>query len=167
MWEAIFFYGFGGLALLLGLVVIAARNPVNGAVALIGNLFCIAGLFVLLQAHFLAVIQVLLYAGAILVLFLFVIMLLNLKNEELGRARWTYGKLIALVLLIWGGGLLLLHLLPEAGVSGFKGVDESYGTLETVGRLVFGPYLLAFEVTSVLLLAAILGAVAIAKKKLW
>jgi len=166
MWETIFFYGFGGLAVLLGLVVIAVRNPVNAAVALIGNLFCVAGLFVLLQAHFLAALQVLLYAGAILVLFLFVIMLLNLKNEELGRARWAYGKVIALVLLGWGALLILEQLLPRDGASAFPGVSAEYGTLESVGRLIFGPYLLPFEVTSVLLLAAILGAVAIAKKKL-
>ena len=167
MWETILFYGFGGLAVLLGLLVILFKNPVDSAVALIGNLFCVAALFALLDAHFLAVIQILLYAGAILVLFLFVIMLLNLKTEELGRARRTSAKWIGLVLLVWSALLIVGLLLPEETVSGFRAVDASYGSIETVGRLIFGRYLLPFEVTSVLLLAAIIGSVAIAKKKLW
>ena len=167
MVEAELFWIFGGLAVALAFLVIVFPNPVNGAVALIGNLFCVAALFALLDAHFLAVIQVLLYAGAILVLFLFVIMLLNLGPDELGRARKTLAKGVALLLLLVVGFITLRALTSEnIGASAFGPVPADFGTLESVGRLVFGPYLLPFEVTSVLLLAAILGSVAIAKKTL-
>jgi NADH-quinone oxidoreductase subunit J len=168
MAEAVLFWTFGGLTAGLALLVIVMRNPVHCAVALIGNLFCIAALFALLDAHFLAAIQVLVYAGAILVLFLFVIMLLNLKPEELGGPRQTATKIAGSVLLAWVGFKLVTNLVGVTGAGeGFGAVDASYGTVETVGRLLFGPYLLPFEVASILLLAAIMGSVAIAKKRLW
>ena len=165
-WEATFFWGFGGLAAVLGFLVILLKNPVHSAVALIGNLFCIAALFVLLDAHFLAAIQVLVYAGAILVLFLFVIMLLNLKPDELGKARQTATKVAGSILILWVAFKLAIEYVG-LGTATFPPVAESYGTLESVGHLLFGQYLLPFEVASVLLLAAILGAVSIAKRKLW
>jgi NADH-quinone oxidoreductase subunit J len=166
MAEAIFFWLFGGLAAILGLLVILFKNPVHSAVALIANLFCIAALFALLDAHFLAAIQVLVYAGAILVLFLFVIMLLNLKPAELGQARQTATKIGGALVLLWVAFKLVIEFVGTTG-KGFPEVGKDYGTLETVGGLLFGQYLLPFEVASVLLLAAILGAVAIAKKRIW
>jgi NADH-quinone oxidoreductase subunit J len=168
MAEAVLFFAFGGLAVGLALLVIVLRNPVHSAVALIANLFCLAALFAMLDAHFLAAIQVLVYAGAILVLFLFVIMLLNLAPEELGRPRQTATKIAGSILLAWVGFKLVTMTTGVAGAgSGFAKVGADYGSVESVGRLLFGPYLLPFEAASILLLAAILGAVAIAKKRLW
>ncbi|RME20240.1 MAG: NADH-quinone oxidoreductase subunit J [Deltaproteobacteria bacterium] len=166
MTEAVLFWGFGGLALLLGILVIVMPNPVHGAVALVGNLFCLAALFAMLQAHFVAAIQVLLYAGAILVLFLFVIMLLNLSKAELGPARQTAAKIAGTLLLGWFG-VHMLGRMYGLGGGGFPRVGENFGTLEQVGKLVFGPMVLPFEVASVLLVAAILGAVVLAKRKIW
>ena len=166
MWEALFFWAFGGLAALLAVGVIALPNPLHGAIALIGNLFCMAALFVLLDAHFLAAIQVLVYAGAILVLFLFVIMLLNLSPKELGKAKYTAAKVAGAGVLLFAAAQLIVHFL-RIGPSAMGAAPQGFGTIESVGRLLFTRYLLPFEVASVLLLAAILGAVAIAKKKLW
>ena len=168
MAEAVLFWAFGSLAAGLALLVIVLRNPIHCAVALVGNLFCIAALFAMLDAHFLAAIQVLVYAGAILVLFLFVIMLLNLNQDELGSPRQTAAKIAGSILLAWVGFKLVTKMAGVEGAgSGFPEPPETYGTIELVGRLIFGQYLLPFEVASVLLLAAILGAVAIAKKRLW
>lgn len=166
MAQAVLFWSFGGLAVLLALLVIVLPNPVHCAVALIGTLFCLAALFAMLQAHFLAAVQVLLYAGAILVLFLFVIMLLNLSRRELGRPRQTAAKIAGTLLLGWFGFHLAWRLatLPEQS---FPPAGAGYGTLEQVGGLLFGPMVLPFEVASVLLVAAVLGAVAIAKRRLW
>jgi NADH-quinone oxidoreductase subunit J len=165
MWEALFFWGFGGLAAVLAVLVITMKNPIHSALALIGNMFCLAALFALLDAHFLAAIQVLVYAGAIMVLFMFVIMLLNLKTQELGRARRTLAKGLGLVLLAFVAIRFLAEFKGEA--LALPPVTGEYGTLESIGRLIFGPQILPFEVASVLLLAAIMGAVAIAKKRLW
>jgi NADH-quinone oxidoreductase subunit J len=165
MWEALFFWGFGGLAAVMAVLVITLKNPIHSAIALIGNMFCLAALFALLDAHFLAAIQVLVYAGAIMVLFMFVIMLLNLKAGELGRARRTLAKGLGLILLAWVAVRFLAEFKGEA--QALPAVTGEYGTLESIGRLIFGPQILPFEVASVLLLAAILGAVAIAKKRLW
>jgi NADH-quinone oxidoreductase subunit J len=166
MWETLFFWIFGGMAAVLAVLVVGLKNPIHGALALIANLFCVAALFVLLDAHFLAAIQVLVYAGAIMVLFVFVVMLLNLSNKELGLPRYTAAK-------VAGGGLIIfvaLQLLvnfANLGPSAMGEVPPEFGTIESIGRLLFTQYLLPFEVASVILLAAILGAVAIAKKKIW
>ena len=166
MWEALFFWIFGGLAAVLAVLVVGLRNPIHGAMALIGNLFCVAALFVLLDAHFLAAIQVLVYAGAIMVLFVFVVMLLNLSDRELGEPRFTAGKVAGAGLIVFAALQILGHL-ANLGPSTMGEVPATYGTIESIGRLLFTRYLLPFEVASVLLLAAILGAVAIAKKKIW
>ena len=166
MWESVFFWIFGGMAAVLGILVIVLKNPVHCAVALVGNMFSLAALFVLLDAHFLAALQVLVYAGAIMVLILFVIMLLNLKPDELGKAKQTATKVIGAV-LVGLVGILVISLLKGKGAADMPAVSADYGTLETVGRLIFSKYLLSFEVASIVLLAAILGAVGIAKKKIW
>ena len=166
MWESVFFWCFGGLAVILGFLVITLKNPVHCAVALVCNMFCLAALFAVLDAHFLAALQVLVYAGAIMVLILFVIMLLNLKPDELGRAKQTATKAVGGVLVAWVVVLLISLMYGEESAA-VSPVPETFGTLETVGRLIFSRFLLSFEVASVLLLAAILGAVGIAKKKIW
>lgn len=166
MWESVFFWLFGGLAVGLGFLVITLKNPVHCAVALVCNMFCLASLFAVLDAHFLAVLQVLVYAGAIMVLILFVIMLLNLKPEELGRAKLTATKAVGGVLIAWVV-VLVVSLFADTEAAAMMEVPATFGTIETVGKLIFSKFLLPFEVASILLLAAILGAVGIAKKRIW
>jgi NADH-quinone oxidoreductase subunit J len=164
--DALFFFLFGGAAVILGLLVIVLKNPVHSAVALVANMFSIAALFALQDAHFLAALQVLVYAGAIMVLILFVIMLLNLKNDELGAPRITATKLL-------GGGaaavvaFLLVTIISSIKTESASNLPKDFGTLTSIGRMIFSTYLLPFETASILLLAAILGAVGIAKKNIW
>jgi NADH-quinone oxidoreductase subunit J len=168
MFEAILFYLLGGGAALLALLTITMKNPIHNAVSLIWHLVCVAGLFALLGASFLSVIQVLIYAGAILVLFVFVIMLLNLSDHELGSGKKTLIKHLAaasvLAFLLLGAAALV----TRGGAAGFPELPaDGFGSVAAMGRLLFGAYLLPFEVVSVVLFAAILGAVALAKKELW
>jgi NADH-quinone oxidoreductase subunit J len=161
----ILFYALAALTLLSAIGVVAFKHPIHSAFSLIATLFFLAGIFVLLDAHFVAVIQVMVYAGAVMVLFTFVIMLLNLSPAELGPARVTGTKILA---------TLLLGFLAYAVLSSFAGAPApaaeaataEFGTVEAVGKVLFRKYLFPFEVVSVLLLAAVLGAVVLAKKRL-
>ena len=166
MWEAIFFWICAVVAVGLGFLVIALRNPVHSAVALVGNMFCLAALFALQSAHFLAALQVLVYAGAIMVLILFVIMLLNLRDDELGKPHKTATKVVGGCLVVWAV-TLLVSVFSTVNAGPPAVLDSDFGTIEIIGRMMFSTYLLPFEVASILLLAAILGAVSIAKKKIW
>jgi NADH-quinone oxidoreductase subunit J len=169
--EALFFYIFGGLALISALLVVFQRRPVHNAMALIFTLFCLAALYLLLGAEFVAVIQVLVYAGAIMVLFLFVIMLLNLEEEEAVEGqgnrlrKWLGGSLavVAFVLLtpIWA-----VQLLPAVKGAFPPEKVQELGNTVWVARLLFTDYLFPFEVASILLLAAIVGAVFFAMRKI-
>jgi len=149
-------------------MVITRRNPVISALFLILNFFCLAGLYLTLNAQFIAVIQVLVYAGAIMVLFLFVIMLLNLGDEERLKEKLSFKRIFA-------AGLSFGLLLELVYIVGFidvpmpagdfsKGVE--IGTVEYIGEELFTTYLFPFEITSVLLLAAMVGAVVLAKRKM-
>lgn len=167
--EYIFFYGFAFLAVGSALLLVISRNPVHSTLYLIVTLFCISGLFALLNAHFLAVIQILIYAGAIMVLFLFVIMLLNLKS-----VKSEFEKLFSLKILGVGAAILLLFevvfLIGKGSSMGLPGqaspelIALEGGNTEIIGKLLFTVYLLPFEITSILLLVALIGAVVLAKK---
>jgi len=165
--ENYLFYSFGGLAVLTALLMVTRRNPVMSALNLVGCLFCIAALFVVLGAHFVGAAQILVYAGAIMVLFLFVIMLLDLKDytEHLPGAnvlQKVVGVIIALNLLV-----LVARKVASSGiVSGGPIAEHSYGTTEAVAKVLFTTYLLPFELAGLLLLVAIVGAVVIAKREL-
>lgn len=148
---------------LSGVAVVAFRNPIHSALSLVTNLLAVAALFAMLDAHFLAVVQVIVYAGAIMVLFLFVVMLLNVKVEAAKR----YG----MVMLLSAGivGALFIGLLVKLFGSGFAGVAEpstelSGGVLE-IGRLLYTKYVFTFEAASLLIIAAIVGAVMLAKRR--
>ena len=169
--ELIFFILFGGVAVGTSAYVVIARSPINSALSLIATFLSLAGIYVLLNAHFLAVIQVLVYAGAIMVLFLFVIMLLNLRDEDLGDARFNFFKVLGALLSL---GLLakLIHFFV-AGPSPVPGpgtrlitsnISPEWGGINSVGTKLFTDYLLPFEVISILLLVAMIGALMIAKK---
>src|SRR5512137_717151 len=145
--------------------VVAARNQVYAAVSLVSAFFWLAGLHVLLTAHLLAFVQIIVYAGAIMVLFLFVIMLLSLTDAELGLEKITALKWVGIT---GTAGILVLvaGAIGHAGPRAMKAVGDDFGTVKAVGRVLFTQYLLPFEATSVLLLVAIVGAVVVAKEKI-
>jgi NADH-quinone oxidoreductase subunit J len=160
--ELIFFILFGAIATGGAIMVVTRRHPMASALYLILTLFAVAALFVLRQAHFLAAIQVIVYAGAVVVLFIFVIMLINVPEDRLPVERTTALRVLGVV----AAGLLILESAVVArrfGMPKLPAADS--GSVEAVGRALFTDYLLAFEVTSVLLLAAVIGAIALAKKK--
>ena len=167
MTEQILFYLMAAMTVLSAIVVVAARHPIHGAFALIATLFFMAGIFVQLEAHFIAVVQVMVYAGAVMVLFTFVIMLLNFSKEEIGPAKITGSTVIGVALVVVTVGSVVKGFFGEdAKALVFAKVDSAkFGTIEEVGKLMFTNYLFPFEVVSLLLLAAVLGAVVLAKKK--
>ena len=143
------------------------RNPVHGAVALVGTFFCLAGLYVLLAAHLLAAVQVIVYAGAIMVLFTFVIMLLNLTEAELGSARYTTAKYVGVAAV----GFVFAKAIAVIGrgsgrIAAELGGPDSFGGVRAVGDTLLRDFLLPFELTSILLLVAVIGAVILAKKRM-
>lgn len=166
--EQILFYSLGAAALAAAVLMVVQRNPVMSAIYLIGNFFCIAALYLLLRAQFLAVIQILVYTGAIMVLVIFVIMLLNLGDEEKLAERFSIAK-AAGVVVVAGFIVEMIYLLGFSGAEGPGALHpgaESVGTAASMGDALFGRFLLPFEITSVLLLAAIVGAVVLAKKRI-
>ena len=164
--QEVVFYLLALLTVGSAICVVAMRHPIHSAFALIAALFFLAGIFVLLDAHFVAIIQVMVYAGAVMVLFIFVIMLLNLAPEELGPAKVTASKLLGVVLLAFAGYAVIRAYLETAAPAAVSTAKAIEGTVEEVGKLLFTKYLFPFEIVSVLLLAAILGAVVLAKKRL-
>jgi len=163
MLESIVFYVCGGLMLLAGIMTVASRSAVAAAIWLIFAFLNAAGLFAGLSAPFLAILQVLVYAGAIMVLFLFVIMMLHgpvLGAETRAQARWV-GPAVALPLAsIAISGFLLLRGGGAAG--GFRtAAPEGFGSAEQVAALLLGRYVAAFELISVVLLVAIVGALSL------
>lgn len=169
--ELIFFYIFAILSVVSALLVISFRNTLSCAIALVVTLFGVACLFALLGAHFLAAMQVLVYAGAVMVLFIFVIMLLNLGREQLLKIHMSFLGVVGIVCGTYLGVLLALRLgtlskpfpaqaLPELTASQVS----DYGTVRGVGQLLFGDYLIPFELTSILLLVAIVGAITLSYK---
>ncbi|MFQ6091510.1 MAG: NADH-quinone oxidoreductase subunit J [bacterium] len=162
---AVLFYVFAIIAVLAAFLVIVFRNPINCALSMVVCFFALAAIYVLLSAHLIAVLQILVYAGAIMVLVLFVIMLMNLRERELGRWEFTWPKIIGFIL----AGLFLIEGINFLkGVKGWNAVEISkgFGTVEAVGTKLFSRYLLPFEMVSILLLIGIIGAVVLTKKKI-
>ncbi len=163
--EQVLFWVFAIPLMASAAGVIAARNPVHAAMSLVSAFFWLAGIYVLLTAHLLAFVQVIVYAGAIMVLFLFVVMLLSLSDAELGLEKLTALKVVGIVGTA-GMLALLVTALVQGAPLGVKAVGEDFGTVRAVGLILFTQYLLPFEATSVLLLVAIVGAVVVAKEKI-
>ncbi len=166
--DPIAFYLLGAFAIAASLLVIAQRNPIYSVLLLIASFGALSGLYVLLDAPFVAVIQIIVYAGAIMVLFLFVVMLLNAPHEEtefdervhplLRPGPMRFGALLALVL-----GVELCWALTRGGDTGaFPG--KSIANVAEIGVSLFTDYAFQFEVTSILILVAMVGAVVLAKR---
>lgn len=162
-------YGFVLLAVLAiasALAMVLTKNTVNSALMLVLNLVSLAGLYLLLQAQFLALIQILVYAGAIMVLFLFVIMLLNVDDEESFFNKFRIKYLVAVLLGVVVLGQIFYSLggvaemLPEISSD-----MEFAGTVEALGDVLYTDYLFAFEMTAILLTAAVVGAIMMAQFK--
>ena len=161
----VLFYVFAALTLLCGVLVIAnpfSRSPVTSAMFLVLTIISMSGLFLLLHAFFLAAVQILVYAGAVMVLFLFIIMLLDLKEEARRRIKF-FGFI---------GGIVSVGILISIFVKALASVktNETAPTLEgdtiALGKLLFTQYTLPFEIVSVLLLVAMVGVILLSKKKL-
>jgi NADH-quinone oxidoreductase subunit J len=165
--EEILFYIFAAGGIISAVLVVTRRNPIISALYLIVNFFCLAGIYLTLHAQFIAVIQILVYAGAIMVLFVFVIMLLNLGDERSLGDSITSKKIVAAG---FGFGVLMelvyIFMMHPASQTIDMKRAEDIGTVEAIGRVLFTRFLFPFEVTSLLLTAAIVGAIVLAKKKL-
>lgn len=148
-------------------MVVSHKNPVTSAVSLVLTLFSTAVLFVLLHAHFIAAIQILIYAGAIMVLFLFTIMFLNIRDSELRFDSMNIPKRMTfLFLFIAAAGFLASRLFFSSPVAFPELADpENFGTVAHTGMSLFSDYLLAFELTSVLVVIAMVGVLVIAKMR--
>jgi NADH-quinone oxidoreductase subunit J len=165
------FYLFGLIAIASALLFVTRKSPVAAALWLVNTMFCLAALFVMLDAQFIGIIQILVYAGAIMVVFLFVIMLLNLGKGEIGDMRSIGWKLL-------GGAVAIAMLAQVFSLTraktpinltlpqGFAAKQvEQTGAIAPIAGPLFNDYLLAFEITSILLLAAVVGAVVLGRQK--
>ncbi|RMG61323.1 MAG: NADH-quinone oxidoreductase subunit J [Deltaproteobacteria bacterium] len=160
--ERILFFIFGFVAVFGSIMVVSRRHPISSVMYLLLTLFSVAALFVLRKSHFIAAIQIIVYAGAVVVLIVFVIMLLNVAESKIPVERPTLAQGVGVV----AAGLLMLEgalVGSRYGAQIEKAVDV--GTVEAVGKALFTSYLLPFEITSLLLLAAIVGSIVLARKK--
>jgi NADH-quinone oxidoreductase subunit J len=165
--EPVFFYIFAVLTLLCGGLVIAnpfTRSPVTSAMFLVLTIVSMAGLFVLLHAFFLAAVQVLVYAGAVMVLFLFVIMLLDLKEEERRRIKGSMAVLgLAAVALI---AMVMIRTIRQSLLGFNLGRSLAEGSTAALGRTLFTRFALPFEIISLVLLVAMIGTVLLSRRDL-
>lgn len=167
MLADILFYIFAFLTLVFGFLVVAnpfSRNPVTSAMFLVLTIASLAGLFVLLHAFFLAAVQVLVYAGAVMVLFLFVIMLLDLRLEE--RQKIKKGAIVAGVIAVGAILAIFAQSLKAVAPLSVPSSPTVEGSTIPLGQLLFRDYLLPFEIVSLLLLVAMVGVVLLSKKEL-
>ena len=162
MMGAAVFYLVAVVGVVSAIAAVAHKNPVVNVLSLVVTLFCIAVSYALLGAEFLAAAQILVYAGAILVLFLFVVMLLGAPEEPPAGERRPFQRVAGLALagIAAAGSVAVL-----AGIRAAAAAGAVEGTAEALGRLLVGPYLFAFEFISVLLLAAMVGALMLVKRK--
>jgi len=163
--EQAFFLYFALVITATSAFVVAFRNPIYSALSLLIMFFHVAGLYVTLHAEFLAAVQIIVYAGAILVLYLFVVMLLNVKQDDRYHRQWPIAGLI--------GGLLFLEALvltaaryraPAVAASGAEVVIAQSGNTEAIAEVLYSTYLYPFEVASLILLVAMIGAILLAKR---
>ena len=166
MFETIVFYFFAGVLLLAALRVITARNPVHAALFLVLAFFTAAAIWLLLRAEFLAIALVLVYVGAVMVLFLFVVMMLDINLEQLREGFWHYLPLAAVVGVLMAAEMALLLASRYAGFAG-RPLELPPGVSNTkaLGLLIYTDYVYAFEIAAVILLVAIVAAIAITLRR--
>jgi NADH-quinone oxidoreductase subunit J len=167
LFQWLIFLGVAFISVLASFLVVTRKNPIHSALFLVLTFLCVAVLYLLLYSQFIAIVQVVVYAGAIVMLIVFVIMLLDLENELRSRLKIVYSKVI-------GGFLALLFLLgilysvvakSPTGKMGSYTPDKVNANVKAVGEVLFTQYLFPFEIVSVLLVAAIIGAVILSKKR--
>ena len=160
--SVFFFYFFAAVLILASLAVVLARNPLYNVLSLVVVIFAMSSLFVLLEAYFVGIILLLVYAGAVLVFFLFVVMCLNLNASEFTTLQQSRFRLLG-----WLTGILFFYgffLAVKSSIAAQATNPSSVrGTIEVIGKILFTDYLLPFELTSLLLLIAIFGIVSLAK----
>ena len=151
------------IAISCALGVIISRNPVNSVLFLIGTFFSVSGHYILMNAQFLAIVNIIVYAGAIMVLFLFVIMLMNLNADTEPQKN----RLVQLAGVISGGVLFLVLLaaLKSSSRGELEQTSTDIGLIKNLGKTLFTQYVLPFEISSVLFLSAMIGAIVIGKKE--
>jgi NADH-quinone oxidoreductase subunit J len=168
MGEAIAFYLLAACILGFGVLVITARNTVHCVLFLVANFLFVAALYVLLGAPFLAVIQILVYAGGIVVLYLFVVMLVNMKRPPEAHSdphrRTGFGVVLAAIVLVQVGAIAIWGTGSQPPAPAPTGA--SLGNTEQIGLLLYTDYLIPFEVASILLLVAMIGAIVLTKKEI-
>ena len=163
--EELFFFYFALIIAVSSVLVVALRNPIYSALSLLIMFFHVAGLYVTLHAEFLAAVQVIVYAGAILVLYLFVVMLLNLKQDDRYHRQWPVAAVVGAALVV--EAIMLTLLKGQAApvtAAGQETAVEGLGNTEALGDVLYSTYLFPFEVASLILLVAMIGAIVLAKK---
>ena len=163
--TATLFYFIAFLTIISALFVVLNRNPVYSAVMLVFCFFSLAALYVLLEAYFVAVLEIIVYAGAIMVLFLFVIMLINVGKEKAATSLVQKAKAFPFMLVVlFSLNIILLILWRNEGLHQSNTIS-SVGSITAIGQALFTKYLLPFEIASLLLLVALIGTVYLAKKR--
>ena len=162
--SAAIFYVLASIAVLSGFMVIGSRNAIHSAIYLVLTFLSVAGIYVLLEAEFVAAVQVLVYAGGIMVLFLFVIMLVNLKDSLGDRIR-LHATISGVIGLSVVGLILYVYSRGSLVAAGGASILRQGGNLQSVGASLYRDYLLPFEVASILLLVAMIGAIVLARQK--
>jgi NADH-quinone oxidoreductase subunit J len=171
MLDKVIFFVFGGIAVFSAVMVVTRRNAVHSAIFLITSLLATAGIFLQLRAEFLFIVQIILYVGGIMVLFIFVIMLVNLDvalhQIKFSRQKWVALIVTAALAAQTGAMIWWTRKLPGQGlpVRAAAAVEKLPPNTQAVAQSLFGQYLLPFEIASILLLVAMIGAVVMAKKK--
>ncbi len=163
--DVYLFYLLGAVAIAASVLVVGQRNPMYSVLLLIVSFMALAGLYVLLNAPFLAVTQIIIYGGAIMVLFLFVVMLLNVPREDPARLFGGSGTRRFGVALAVALAIELTWALRRLGAIGLRGELPDVSSVRLIGRVLFTDYRFAFEATSVLILVALVGAIVMARKE--
>ncbi len=161
--QAVVFYILSGVAVIGALLMVTRRNPLGSAFSLVVTLLALAGVYAMLHAELLFILQILVYAGAIMVLIIFTIMLLNLKQEEIEEPPAGKLKTIVILTAVAAGCYGFLRVFSQIP-RGFLRVADDFGSVERVGELMLTSYLFPFEIISIVLLVAIVGVVLLAKK---
>ena len=165
MFESAIFYAFGAVLLFAGLRVITARNPVHGALFLVLAFFTAAGLWLLLRAEFLAIALVVVYVGAVMVLFLFVVMMLDINLERVREGFWRNLPLAVVVGVVMVWEMVTVVAYRYWGTTPTPSVADRYSNTKALGLLLYTDYAYAFEIAAVILLVAIIAAIALTLRR--